>query len=128
LRIETGFCKAQRNCFEISHCPVTVHFSIEGVRVRRFERKNVLSYRYRLPVAPLTECRQAKLRIAGLSRRGASASFLWRQRGDPPSPRLRRGWKRDRLPWGKRINDFLEARIAAQRIPHRIQAQVAIAW
>jgi hypothetical protein len=54
LRIETGFCKVQLSCFEISHCPVTVHFSLEGVRVRRFERKDVISYRYRLPFAQPT--------------------------------------------------------------------------
>src|SRR6478672_11066056 len=36
----------------------------------------------------------------------ASASFLWREGG----------------------NDFFKPRIAAQRIPHRVQAQVAIAW
>src|SRR5437763_1286299 len=53
---------------------------------------------------------------------------LRREGGDPPSPRLRRGWKTDRLSWGKGVNDFFETRIAAQRIPHRIQAQVAIAW
>src|SRR5207253_1517041 len=49
---------------------------------------------------------QAKSRLAGLSPRGASASFFWRERG----------------------NDFFEARVAAQRIPHRTQAQVAITW
>ena len=49
LRIGTGFCKVQLSCFEISHCPVTVHFSLESVRVRRFERKDVMSYRYGLP-------------------------------------------------------------------------------
>src|SRR5205809_3708323 len=38
--------------------------------------------------------------------RGASGSFLWREGGD----------------------DFFEARIAAQRIPHRIQTQFAITW
>src|SRR5438045_9223746 len=57
--------------------------------------------------------------------------------GNPPSPtslriklrrveRLRRGCQSNPLPWSKRINDFFEAGIAAQGIPHRIQAQVAI--
>ena len=36
------------------------------------------------------------------------------------------GQRTNRLLWGKRINDFFEARIAAQRIPQRAQAQVAI--
>jgi len=33
--------------------------------------------------------------------------------------RLRRGWRTNRLLWGKGANDFLEPRIAAQRIPER---------
>src|SRR5438552_10492435 len=34
----------------------------------------------------------------------------------------------NRLPCGKGTNDLVEARIAAQRIPHRIQTQFAITW
>src|SRR6266480_8092481 len=49
---------------------------------------------------------QAKFRLGGVSPRCASASFLRRERG----------------------YDFFEARIAAQGIPHRIQAQFAITW
>src|SRR5205814_10241455 len=43
---------------------------------------------------------------------------------------LRRGYgavrRRNRLPWGKRINDLFEARIAPQRIPKREQLQGAV--
>ena len=39
--------------------------------------------------------------------------LLGRERGDPPSPRLRRGQKTNRLPWGERINDFFESGIAS---------------
>ena len=47
--------------------------------------------------------------------------------GDPPSPRLRRGEKRNRLPWGKRINDFFEAGIAPQRVKKWEQLQPTVA-
>src|SRR5438046_9874342 len=64
--------------------------------------------------------------------------ILFRCEGrDPPSPtslriklrrveRLRRGCQSNPLLWSKRINDFFEAWIAAQRIPHRTQAEVAV--
>src|SRR5438552_9609269 len=34
---------------------------------------------------------------------------------------------RNRLPWGKRINDLFEAGIAAERIPKRQQLEISIA-
>ena len=54
-------------------------------------------------------------------------SFFRCQRGDPASPRLRRGRKSNRLPWGKGTNNLIKARIAAQRIPIRVQTEFTIA-
>src|SRR6059058_4895548 len=44
----------------------------------------------------------------------------------PAAAGLQRGCQSNPLLWSKRVYDFLEARIAAQRIPQRAQAQVAI--